>query len=168
MRQRIVGAIALACRPALLIADEPTTSLDATVQAQYLRLLRRLQREDGFGMLFVTHDLGTVARVCDRVAVMYAGRVVESAPTAELFARPLHPYTAGLLRALPRWDESVEPLVPLDGQPPVLYALPEGCHFAPRCGRVIDRCRRRYPDETTVGTGHLVRCWRSAEPSDRG
>jgi oligopeptide/dipeptide ABC transporter ATP-binding protein len=168
MRQRIAGAIALACRPAVLIADEPTTSLDATVQAQYLRLLRRLQREGDFGMLFVSHDLGTVARVCDRVAVMYAGRIVETAPTAELFARPVHPYTIGLLRAIPRWDDAEGPLVPLDGQPPILHALPAGCHFTPRCRHAMDVCRDRYPDETAVGAEHQVRCWRSTEPTPRG
>jgi oligopeptide/dipeptide ABC transporter ATP-binding protein len=164
MRQRVAGAIALACHPALLIADEPTTALDVTVQAQYLDLLKSLQRESGTSMIFVTHDLGVVARMCDRVAVMYAGRIVETAATAELFARPRHPYTQALLDCVPQVDGALRELRSIEGQPPNLAALPEGCRFEPRCERRIDRCRR-YPDEERFDGDHRVSCWRAGEPS---
>jgi oligopeptide/dipeptide ABC transporter ATP-binding protein len=145
-QQRAMIAMAIAGEPALLVADEPTTALDVTVQAQIVELLARLQRELGMGMLFVTHDLGLVAEVADRVAVMYAGRVAELAPAAEIFARPRHPYTQGLLTSLPFLDDEVERLTPIEGTVPSLRAMPRGCAFAPRCSRASDVCRRVMPD----------------------
>ncbi|MCR9177614.1 MAG: ABC transporter ATP-binding protein [Alphaproteobacteria bacterium] len=140
-QQRAMIAMAIAGSPALLVADEPTTALDVTVEAQIVELLARLQREIGMGILFVTHDLGLVAEIADRVAVMYAGRVVELAPAADLFARPNHPYTRGLLDSLPYLDDEVERLTPIEGKVPPLHAMPPGCAFAPRCDRASDRCR---------------------------
>ncbi|WP_028792902.1 ABC transporter ATP-binding protein [Thalassobaculum salexigens] len=145
-QQRAMIAMAIAGEPALLVADEPTTALDVTVQAQIVELLSRLQRDLGMGMLFVTHDLGLVAEVADRVAVMYAGRVVEMAPAAELFARPRHPYTQGLLTSLPFLDDEVERLSPIDGTVPSLRAMPRGCAFAPRCPHASEICRTAVPD----------------------
>jgi oligopeptide/dipeptide ABC transporter ATP-binding protein len=162
MRQRVAGAIALACNPSLLIADEPTTALDVTVQAQYLGLLKDIQRESGMSMLFVTHDFGVVARMCDRVAVMYAGRIVECAPTREIFAQPRHPYTRALLDCLPTVDGPVHELTSIEGQPPDLARLPSGCRFAPRCPLAIDTCRS-YPVESVVVPEHRVSCWRASE-----
>jgi oligopeptide/dipeptide ABC transporter ATP-binding protein len=162
MRQRVAGAIALACHPALLIADEPTTALDVTVQAQYLRLLKDVQRESQMSMIFVTHDFGVVAKMCDRVAVMYAGRIVETAPTREIFANPRHPYTRALLKCLPRIDGPLDDLVSIEGQPPDLGAPPPGCRFAPRCSMAVEACRE-YPDERSVVEGHRVSCWRALE-----
>src|SRR5256884_838986 len=133
IRQRVAGAIAISCRPSLLIADEPTTSLDVTIQAQYLRLLKDIQRETNLAMIFVTHDLGIVAKLCDRVAVMYAGRIVETGTTREIFNRPRHPYTIGLLSCLPTLRRGREPLTAIEGQPPDLAHVPAGCGFAPRC-----------------------------------
>jgi len=164
MRQRVAGAIALACNPALLIADEPTTALDVTVQAQYLQLLKDVQRESGMSMLFVTHDFGVVARMCDRVAVMYAGRIVETAPTREVFANPRHPYTRALLDCLPAVDGPMHELVSIEGQPPDLARLPAGCRFAPRCAMAVEACRV-YPDERMVGPEHRASCWRADELS---
>lgn len=163
MRQRVAGAIALACQPSLLIADEPTTSLDVTIQAQFLALLKEIQRQSGMSMIFVTHDFGVVAKMCDRVAVMYAGKIVETADTREIFNNPRHPYTQALLACLPRLEGPVKTLVNIEGQPPDLSALPTGCRFAPRCPRAIDVCQR-YPEERAVGKDHLVSCWRAEEP----
>ena len=161
MRQRLVGAMALACQPSLLIADEPTTSLDVTVQAQYLALLKELQRESGFAMIFITHDFGIVAEMCDRVGVMYAGKLVEMAPVRELFNHPKHPYTEALLKSVPTLDR-VERLSSIEGQPPQLYNLPQGCSFAPRCAYVMPRCRREEPSR--LGTAeHWATCWRADE-----
>src|SRR5438876_11021840 len=153
MRQRIVGAIAISCEPKLLIADEPTTSLDVTIQAQYLNLLRELQREHGLALIFITHNLGIVARMCDRVAVMYAGRLVEIGPVRRIFDSPAHPYTRALLESIPRLADSRARLTAIDGQPPDLAALPTGCAFHPRCPKVEDRCRREVPrsEERRVG-----------------
>ena len=167
MRQRVAGAIALACHPSLLIADEPTTALDVTVQAQYLRLLKDVQRETGMSMIFVTHDFGVVARMCDRVAVMYAGKIVEMAETREIFDNPRHPYTRALLECLPRIDGPPRPLVSIEGQPPDLSALPPGCRFAPRCRLASDVCRE-YPCEQTIAESHRVSCWRADEVVGRG
>ncbi len=164
MKQRVVGAIALAGEPRLLIADEPTTALDVTIQLQYLRLLKDVQRRMGLAMLFITHDFGIVARVCDRVAVMYAGRIVESAPVRALFAAPRHPYTEALMASVPRMEGRVERLPSIEGQPPALHRLPPGCRFAPRCRSVEDRCRREYPPVVVVGPAHEAACWR-VEPS---
>ena len=159
MRQRVVGAMAIAAPPRLLIADEPTTSLDLTIQAQYLRLLEELQEHYRLAMIFVTHNLGIVAKMCDHVAVMYAGRIVEAGPVEEIFRAPLHPYTRALLESVPRLGESAEWLTAIEGQPPDLAALPRGCAFAPRCPRVMDRCRAEEPPELAIAPGHSTRCW---------
>jgi oligopeptide/dipeptide ABC transporter ATP-binding protein len=157
-RQRVVGALALSGTPSLIIADEPTTSLDVTVQAQYLRLLGQVQRDTGAALLFVTHDFGVVATVCDRVAVMYAGRIVETGPVDEIFDRPQHPYTQGLLRSV-TGDRDGRRLYSIPGQPPALSEVGAGCSFAARCELVVDRCRVEAPPETVVGDRHTVRCW---------
>lgn len=166
MRQRVAGAIALACQPSLLIADEPTTSLDVTIQAQFLALLKEIQRQSGMSMIFVTHDFGVVAKMCDRVAVMYAGKIVETADTKEIFNNPRHPYTKALLACLPRLEGPVQTLVNIEGQPPDLSAIPTGCRFAPRCPRGIDVCQQ-YPEERAVSKDHSVSCWRAEEPVER-
>jgi oligopeptide/dipeptide ABC transporter ATP-binding protein len=159
MRQRIVGAMGIACEPRLLIADEPTTSLDLTIQAQYLNLLRDLQREHGLALIFITHNLGIVAKMCDRVAVMYAGRLVEFGPVRKIFDAPKHPYARALLQSIPRFSDARQRLTAIGGQPPDLSSLPLGCAFHPRCPDAIDRCRSEAPPETGTGTGHTVRCW---------
>jgi peptide/nickel transport system ATP-binding protein len=164
MRQRVAIAIALLNRPDLIIADEPTTALDVTIQLQYLTLLREIQARTWLAMLFITHDFGIVARMCDRVAVMYAGRIVESGPMRELFAAPRHPYTQALMAAVPKMNARPERLVAIDGQPPALQRLPPGCRFAERCRYADDRCRREYPPAFTVGPAHEAACWR-AEPA---
>ena len=160
MKQRIVGAIAISCEPRVIIADEPTTSLDVTIQAQYLRLLREIQEATNLALIFISHDFGIVARMCDRVMVMYAGRVVESGPVRDIFNHPSHPYTQALLHSVPRMDEDVERLHQIMGQPPPLWDLPEGCRFAARCPHADDRCRRDYPPSFTVAAGHTADCWR--------
>jgi oligopeptide/dipeptide ABC transporter ATP-binding protein len=159
MRQRVVGAMAIAAPPRLLIADEPTTSLDLTIQAQYLALLDELQRRHGLAMIFITHNLGIVSRICDRVAVMYAGRIVEMGPVRQIFTGPAHPYTQALLESIPRLGTRVERLTAIEGQPPDLAHLPGGCAFAPRCPKAMDRCRAEAPPELAVGPGHTTRCW---------
>jgi oligopeptide/dipeptide ABC transporter ATP-binding protein len=159
MRQRIVGAIAISCEPRLLIADEPTTSLDVTIQAQYLKLLRDIQREHGLALIFITHNLGIVARMCDSVAVMYAGRVIESGPVRQIFNAPAHPYTQALIESIPRLGGGPERLTAIDGQPPDLAVLPKGCSFQARCPRVIDRCREDEPPVTDLTAQHNARCW---------
>ena len=162
MRQRVVGAIAISCQPRVLIADEPTTSLDVTVQAQYLRLLKEIQAESGLAILFITHDFGVVAKMCDRVAVMYAGRIVEMAGVRDLFTTPAHPYTEALMRSVPKLEEQVDRLYSIEGQPPAPDRLPPGCPFAPRCPYVMDRCRQEYPPEVKVSAGHVASCWRGS------
>jgi len=159
MRQRIVGAIAISCGPRLLIADEPTTSLDVTIQAQYLRLLRDLQRQHGLALIFITHNLGIVARMCDTVAVMYAGRLVESGPVRQIFDAPAHPYTRALLESIPRLSDVEARLTAIDGQPPDPAALPGGCAFHPRCLKALDRCRVEAPPRFSVGPQHTAACW---------
>ena len=159
MRQRIVGAIGISCEPRLLIADEPTTSLDLTIQAQYLNLLRELQVQHHLALIFITHNLGIVAKMCDRVAVMYAGRLVESGPVRQIFNTPKHPYTRALLESIPRMSDSRSRLTAIDGQPPDPAALPTGCAFHPRCPDVMDRCRSEAPGETQVAPGQTTRCW---------
>jgi len=175
MRQRVMIAMALICRPQLLIADEPTTALDVTIQAQILELLDRLQRELGMAVMLITHDLGVVAGSADRVVVMYAGQVVEQAPTRELFARPLHPYTEGLLASVPRLDTRVSQvrgrLHSIPGQVPAATAWPAGCRFHPRCPYAWDRCATEEPPPLDTpgsepGT-HTVRCWLLTEPQRR-
>jgi oligopeptide/dipeptide ABC transporter ATP-binding protein len=164
MRQRIVGAIAISCEPRLLIADEPTTSLDLTIQAQYLKLLRDIQREHGLAMIFITHNLGIVAKMCDHVAVMYAGRIVESGPVERIFDAAKHPYTRALLASIPKLGDPSARLVAIDGQPPDLAALPAGCAFAPRCPSAMDRCREgEIPD--VRANGHSARCVLAQTPA---
>jgi oligopeptide/dipeptide ABC transporter ATP-binding protein len=162
MRQRIVGAIGISCEPRLLIADEPTTSLDLTIQAQYLKLLRDLQRAHGLALIFITHNLGIVAKMCDQLAVMYAGRVVESGPVSRIFNAPAHPYTEALLNSIPRMTDDRQRLTAIDGQPPDLAKLPGGCAFAPRCPRAFDRCFQTAPPELALGDGRTARCWLAA------
>ena len=159
MRQRVVGAIAISRSPNLLIADEPTTSLDATIQLQYLGMLKEIQAQTGAAIIFITHDFGIVARMCDRVAVMYAGKIVEQADVLQLFDSPAHPYTEALLQSVPDLDTNVDLLPSIEGQPPSLGDLPEGCAFAPRCPYVFEKCSE-YPPEFSIGTGQVARCWR--------
>ena len=163
MRQRVVGAIAMSCEPELLIADEPTTSLDVTIQAQYLALLQEIQNERGVAIIFVTHDLGIVAKMCHRVAVMYAGRVVESVPVEGLFDNPMHPYTRALLASVPRSDVKVARLPSIEGQPPALHEALPACPFAPRCEHADAKCFAEPPPEVAVAEGHMARCWKVAD-----
>jgi oligopeptide/dipeptide ABC transporter ATP-binding protein len=159
MRQRMMIAMALACNPSLILADEPTTALDVTIQAQILELMRDLSRRLGVAMLIITHNLGVVARYADRVNVMYAGRIIEQAAAAEIYANPRHAYTLGLLRSVPRLDEPRRArLDPIQGQPPDLTRLPAGCAFAPRCAYRVDRCGE-VPALVEVGPGHTSACW---------
>jgi oligopeptide/dipeptide ABC transporter ATP-binding protein len=159
MRQRIVGAISISCEPRLIIADEPTTSLDVTIQAQYLDLLKDIQKRSGLAMIFITHNIGIVARMCDQVAVMYAGRLVERAPVRTIFNQPAHPYTEALLHAMPKLTDKTERLWSIEGQPPDLANLPPGCPFSPRCPKAEERCHREVPPEYRVGDQHFTRCW---------
>jgi oligopeptide/dipeptide ABC transporter ATP-binding protein len=168
MRQRIVGAIGISCGPKLLIADEPTTSLDLTIQAQYLNLLRDLQRAHGLALIFITHNLGIVAKMCDQLVVMYGGRMVESGPVSRIFNAPTHPYTEALINSIPRMNGTQERLTAIDGQPPDLSALPAGCAFAPRCPRVIERCRVEAPPTFVPEAGRVVRCWHAAPRAEGG
>ena len=162
MRQRVMIAMALACGPRLLIADEPTTALDVTIQAQILDLMRTLREETGTAIILITHDLGVVAEVADDVAVMYSGRIVERAPVGSLFAQPQHPYTLGLLQSIPRLNEERgATLTPIEGQPPDLAHLPPGCSFRPRCPFAIERCLREEPPLVPVVDHHEAACWRA-------
>ena len=163
MKQRVVGAIALSCEPHVIIADEPTTSLDVTIQAQYLRLLREIQEETGLSIIFITHDFGIVAKMCDRVMVMYAGRVVESGPVRDIFNHPAHPYTQALLQSVPTMEERPERLYAIEGQPPALWELPPGCRFTARCPYAEARCEQSYPSSFSVGPEHTADCWRLQE-----
>jgi oligopeptide/dipeptide ABC transporter ATP-binding protein len=158
LRQRAMIALALAPGPQLLIADEPTTALDVTIQAQILDLLRRLQAERGMAVLLITHDLGVVAEVCHRVAIIYAGRIVETGSVASIFASPVHPYTRGLLRCLPHPSRFGQPLSSIEGAPPDLRAVDGGCRFAPRCPHAIETCRREEPALAKRKPGHFVAC----------
>ncbi len=158
-RQRAVISMGLSNMPRLLIADEPTSSLDVTVQAQLLELLRRLVREHGLTLLLITHDMGVVAEMCDRVAVLYAGNIVELAPVDEIFKNPKHPYTMGLLRAVPNPQADVEKLEPIPGTIPNLIYPPPGCRFHPRCPFARDVCKREKPPLVEISPGHYVRCW---------
>jgi oligopeptide/dipeptide ABC transporter ATP-binding protein len=164
MRQRMMIAMALACKPSLILADEPTTALDVTIQAQILELMKDLSRRFGVAMLIITHNLGVVARYADRVNVMYAGRIIERATARELYARPRHPYTLGLLRSVPRLEEPRRArLAPIEGQPPDLTRLPQGCAFTPRCAFSVARCSAESPPLAAVAEGgHVSACWESA------
>jgi len=163
MRQRAMIAMGLSCNPKLLIADEPTTALDVTIQAQIIDLVKRLQEQLGMAVIWITHDLGVVARLTRRVIVMYAGYIIEDAPVKELYGAPRHPYTIGLLGSLPRLDEAPgAKLLSIPGQPPDLVALPQGCPFAPRCGFAVERCLNENPTLEIVSPQHKVACWEHA------
>lgn len=160
MRQRVMIAMALACNPKILIADEPTTALDVTIQAQIIDLVKRLRDEIGMAIIWITHDLGIIAGLAQRVNVMYAGFIIETAPVKKLYGDPRHPYTIGLLRSVPRVDAPVKvKLTPIEGLPPDLISLPPGCPFAPRCEYVIDRCLEENPSLEPVDIDHSVACW---------
>ncbi|WP_027964410.1 ABC transporter ATP-binding protein [Halalkalibacillus halophilus] len=159
MRQRIVIAIALICEPDLLIADEPTTALDVTIQAQILELFERIQQETNVAIILITHDLGVVAKVADRIAVMYAGKIIESGTKHELFYEPLHPYTQGLLNSIPRLDKKGEKLEPIDGTPPDLFSPPQGCPFTARCPHAMVACEKVYPPRYQASEEHYGECW---------
>jgi oligopeptide/dipeptide ABC transporter ATP-binding protein len=157
-RQRIVTAMAIACGPRLLIADEPTTALDVTIQAQIIALLRHIQEETGTGIILITHDLGVAASLCHRIAVMYAGRVVEQGPVRAIYRAPAHPYTQALLSAIPRLGAARQRLEAIPGQPPALTDLPRGCRFSPRCPHRMAICDE-YPPQAQIGEGHSAACW---------
>ena len=159
LRQRVMIGMAMVCSPDLLIADEPTTALDVTIEAQILRLMRKLQEEQGASILMITHNLGVVAEICDRVYVMYAGQVVEQADVRTLFKSPSHPYTVGLMKSLPRLREGQERLASIRGMVPSLSHMPKGCRFSPRCDHACDRCRTEAPPLTDLGGGHKARCF---------
>ncbi|MDR2178456.1 MAG: ABC transporter ATP-binding protein [Treponema sp.] len=164
MRQRVLIAMALACRPKLLIADEPTTGLDVTIQAQILALIRDLQQKDGMAVVLITHDLGVVASLCHRAAVMYGGLILETAPVDRIFDRPLHPYTRALLRSVPAIHQGRKRqgrLAAIEGQPPSVLSLPPGCPFAPRCGVALPRCGEALPGMEEIEPGHHARCFRT-------
>jgi oligopeptide/dipeptide ABC transporter ATP-binding protein len=165
-RQRVVAAMGLATSPQLIIADEPTTALDVTTQAQFLLLIREMQRDTGMSVLWVTHDLGVTAQVCDRVNVMYAGRIVESGGVHRIFATPRHPYTIALMKSVPSPGAKRQRLYQIDGQPPDLADMPQGCAFADRCEHVMPICRAKYPPPTRLGGDDYVHCW-LAEPNTR-
>ena len=158
MKQRVIGAISMASSPNVIIADEPTTALDVTIQLQYLNLLKDIQQETGMAIIFITHDFGIVARMCDRVAVMYAGRIIESADVRSLFNKPTHPYTQALINSVPQMDRT-DRLFSIDGQPPALWDLPEGCRFAERCEHARPQCRQEYPGVLPAGEDHVASCW---------
>ena len=160
MRQRVMIAMGLICHPKLLIADEPTTALDVTIQAQILELMKELQKKNHMGIIFITHNLGVVAEVCDKVSVMYAGKMVEQGPVDEIFYEPGHPYTMGLLRSMPRVDaESYERLIPIEGSPVDMLNPPEGCPFAPRCEHAMTVCLQKMPPYVELGDNHRAACW---------
>ena len=159
MRQRVVIALALAAEPQLIVADEPTTALDVSIQAQIITLLKRLCKEQGAAVMLVTHDMGVIAETCDRVAVLYAGRVAEIGPVADVIHRPSHPYTSGLMGSIPAMDEDRERLLQIDGAMPRLNAIPQGCAFNPRCPQVFNRCTKERPDLLDAGATRAA-CWR--------
>ncbi|MEI3138616.1 MAG: ABC transporter ATP-binding protein [Lachnospiraceae bacterium] len=164
MRQRVMIAMGLICHPKLLIADEPTTALDVTIQAQILELMKELQKKNHMGIIFITHNLGVVAEVCDKVSVMYAGKMVEQGPVDDIFYQPGHPYTMGLLRSMPRVDaESYERLIPIEGTPVDMLNPPEGCPFAPRCEHAMKVCLQKMPPYVELGDNHRAACWLRAQ-----
>ncbi|MEY8352084.1 ABC transporter ATP-binding protein [Lachnospiraceae bacterium 54-53] len=158
-RQRVMIAMAMVCSPRILIADEPTTALDVTIQAQILDLMNTLKKETDSSILFITHDLGVVAEICDDVVVMYCGKIVESGDVRSIFFQPSHPYTKGLLASIPRLGSHAEELDSIPGNVPDPKDLPKGCRFAPRCARAMEKCRKEEPDFFDLGNGHLSRCW---------
>jgi len=161
MRQRVMIAIALACKPDILLADEPTTALDVTIQAQILDLIKELQRESGMSVIFITHDLGVIAELCDNVVVMYAGRIAEKAPVAELFKKPMHPYTTGLLDSIPKFDYKRKTrLKSIDGMVPSITDYPEGCRFRNRCIYAFEPCSLKHPEEFEIEENHKVNCYK--------
>lgn len=166
MRQRVMIAMALACQPQILIADEPTTALDVTIQAQILDLIRELNESMGTSVVFITHDLGVVSELCDTVIVMYTGHIVEQAPVKELFENPKHPYTRGLLNAIPRITKERNPLETIEGMVPNPTERIEGCSFSPRCPYATDQCRKAEPPMTELPDGRLVRCWQYAKENE--
>ncbi|MNP14819.1 Oligopeptide transport ATP-binding protein OppD [compost metagenome] len=169
MRQRVMIAMAMSCHPKLLIADEPTTALDVTIQAQILDLMKQLKDEQDMGMLLITHDLGVVAELCDRVVVMYAGRVVEEASVQELFARPQHPYTKGLIQSVPKLRQNVHRLESIKGNVPDLSQMPAGCKFAPRCEFAMERCLSQEPELLPIeGLERKSRCWLTQQEDTEG
>ncbi|PAE23147.1 MULTISPECIES: ABC transporter ATP-binding protein [Bacillaceae] len=167
MRQRIVIAMALVCEPEVLIADEPTTALDVTIQAQILDLFKDIQKKTGVSIIIITHDLGVVAQVADRIAVMYAGKIVEAGERREIFYNPQHPYTKGLLNSVPRLDLDGADLIPIGGSPPDLFAPPAGCPFAARCEYAMEVCDRVYPYKTHLSRDHHVDCWLQDERAQK-
>ena len=168
MRQRVMIAIALSCNPRLLIADEPTTALDPTIQAQILKLIHDMQKEKDMSVLLITHDMGIVAENCDRVAVMYAGQILEIADVKTIFGNPAHPYTIGLLKAIPKLDEKVDRLYNIRGMVPRFNELPKGCTFGPRCDFCDKKCEEEAPQLVNMGDGHLVRCHYAGYLPERG
>ena len=160
MRQRVMIAMGLICSPKLLIADEPTTALDVTIQAQILELMKDLQKKTRMGIIFITHNLGVVAEICDKVSVMYAGKIVEQGLVNDIFYKPAHPYTIGLLRSMPRVDaDEYERLIPIEGTPVDMLNTPSGCPFAPRCEKCMQVCLKRMPPYVELGNGHRSACW---------
>jgi oligopeptide/dipeptide ABC transporter ATP-binding protein len=168
MRQRLMIAMALSCEPRLIIADEPTTAVDVTIQAQILELMKSLTQEAGVSLIVITHNLGVVARYADRVNVMYAGRIIERGSALEIYGHPKHPYTIGLLHSVPRLDQPrKEKLDPIEGQPPDLANLPQGCPFRERCRYSIDQCAVEFPPYMSIGDGHVSACWVADKLEDR-
>ncbi len=163
MSQRVMIAMAMSCNPTLLIADEPTTALDVTIQAQILDLMKKIQKEENSSILLITHDLGVVAEMCSRVIVMYAGKIVEEAPVEILFKDPSHPYTQGLIASVPKLGSGVKVLPSIPGSVPDLSAMPTGCRFAPRCKYATDKCREQEPELVQIGENHRCRCWLKQE-----
>jgi len=162
MRQRVMIAMGLTCNPRLLIADEPTTALDVTIQAQILELIQSISKELGLAVLMITHNLGVVARYADRVNVMYAGKIIERGNAIDIYANPKHPYTLGLIKSVPRLDQAKgDKLQPIEGMPPDLISLPEGCSFRARCKFAVDKCATDIPSLISVGDEHLAACWES-------
>jgi oligopeptide/dipeptide ABC transporter ATP-binding protein len=167
MRQRVMIAIALACQPALLIADEPTTALDVTIQAQILQLMKDLKEEVNTSIMLITHDLGVIAQMVERVLVFYAGQIVERAQISDLFNNPKHPYTEGLIRSIPQVGKKKKRLDTIPGMVPSPFDFPQGCRFAPRCEKSLDICKKERPYEVDVGEGHRARCWLNVKEGDR-
>ncbi|NBG87443.1 ABC transporter ATP-binding protein [Isachenkonia alkalipeptolytica] len=166
MRQRVMIAMSLACNPKLLIADEPTTALDVTIQAQILSLMNRLKTETDTAIMMITHDLGVVAQMADHVLVMYSGKIVESAPVNELYGNPKHPYTIGLLKSIPRLDETREELNTIEGTVPSPFELPQGCYFEPRCDKAMEICKHKHPETYKINENHTASCYLYAEEGE--